>query len=148
MQNLENFINDLVTKLFIEGSAEFSQDGLTIKASKNGDILQLSASFEEKDSAKQLRDEFEDYVKELSDDFFIEIAESFKPGQLKDIQDRIDSDDYSKVMSGVNDFMSKANHIAWSKIVSLDKDIKEVKEDLEELQELRASYQAVFEKRF
>ena len=151
MKGFENLINDLITKLLTEGSAEFSQDGLNIKTSYDDGCLSLAASFEspvEDDEAEELKSSFESYIKSLSDDFFIEIAESFEDGELKEIQDKLDSDNISDVREGINDFMKQLKDVAANKIIDINKDIKDTEKELTDLIEIRDSYQHAMAKKF
>ncbi len=149
MENLENLINDLVTKLILNGKVEFSQDGLDIKASNKNGCLSISASYSEPDEdACGLVEEFESYVKSLSDDFFIEVAEAFEDGKLKEIQDKIDSEKYSAIKEGVDEFMNKVKEVASAKIKEINSDIKEAEKELTDLIEIRDSYTHVLNKKF
>lgn len=150
MENFENLLNDLVTKLLLNGKVEFSQDGLDIKASNKNGCLSISASYSEpeEDNTEEIVDEFESYVKSLSDDFFIEVAESFEDGKLKEIQDKIDSDKYSVVKEGIDEFMAKVKKVASNKIKEINSDIKDAEQELTDLIEIRDSYTHVLSKTF
>lgn len=152
MKGFDNLINELITKLLTEGSAEFSQDGLNIKASSEDGCLSLMASFEspveDNNEVEELRDSFESYIKSLSDDFFIEIAESFEDGELKEIQNKVDSNKLSIVREGISDFMKKLKAVAADKILSINQDIKDAEKELTDLIEIRDSYKHAMAKKF
>lgn len=150
MENIENVLNDLVAKLLTNGAASFSQDGLNIKTSYDNGCLSISASYESpvEDKTEKLVKEFEDYVKSLNDEFFVEVAESFSNGDLKRIQDKIESHDRKLVEEGIAEFMLNMQAIAATKIDMLDNDIKEAESELKELKDIRASYAHVMRKKF
>ena len=150
MENFDNVLNTLVAKLLAEGAAEFSQDGLNIKTTYENGCLSISASFEspKEDEKKKLITSFEDYINSLNDEFFLEVAESFKDGQLKEIQNLIDSNDINTVIKGINTFMDKLKEVASAKVEKINKDIKKTEEELSELIEIRDSYIHVLNKKF
>lgn len=134
MKNFDELINNLVTKLMHEGSAEFSQDGLQIKASNDNGVLSISASYEDtKDYADELLENFQNYIENLDDEIFIEICESFNDGELKAIQDKLDSGKVELIEKGIEAFMSKVKDIVSPKLT-------EVEQELKRLGNLRASY--------
>ena len=150
MENFDNVLNTLVAKLLAEGAAEFSQDGLNIKTTYDNGCLSISASFvsPKEDETKKLVDDFENYINSLNDEFFLEVAESFKNGQLKEIQNLIDSNDINTVIKGINTFMDKLKEVAAAKVEKINKDIKKTEEELSELIEIRDSYIHVLNKKF
>ena len=150
MENFDNVLNTLVAKLLAEGAAEFSQDGLNIKTTYDNGCLNISASFvsPKEDEKKKLLNSFEDYINSLNDEFFLEVAESFKEGQLKEIQDLLDSNNINTVNKGINIFMDKLKEVAADKVEEINKDIKKTEEELSELIEIRDSYVHVLNKKF
>ena len=150
MENFDNILNSLVAKLFADGAAEFSQDGLNIKTTYDNGCLNISASFvsPKEDEKKKLLTSFEDYINSLNDEFFLEVAESFKEGQLKEIQDLLDSNNINTVNKGINIFMDKLKEVAAAKVEEINKDIKKTEEELSELIEIRDSYVHVLNKKF
>lgn len=150
MENFDNVLNTLVAKLLAEGAAEFSQDGLNIKTTYDNGCLNISASFvsPKEDEKKKLLTSFEDYINSLNDEFFLEVAESFKEGQLKEIQDLLDSNNINTVNKGINIFMDKLKEVAATKVEEINKDIKKTEEELSELIEIRDSYVHVLNKKF
>lgn len=150
MENFDNVLNTLVAKLLTEGAAEFSQDGLNIKTTYDNGCLNISASFvsPKEDEKKKLLTSFEDYINSLNDEFFLEVAESFKEGQLKEIQDLLDSNNINTVNKGINIFMDKLKEVAAAKVEEINKDIKKTEEELSELIEIRDSYVHVLNKKF
>ena len=150
MENFDNVLNTLVAKLFAEGAAEFSQDGLNIKTTYDNGCLSISASFvsPKEDEKKKLITSFKDYINSLNDEFFLEVAESFKEGQLKEIQDLLDSNNINTVNKGINIFMDKLKEVAAAKVEEINKDIKKTEEELSELIEIRDSYVHVLNKKF
>lgn len=150
MENFDNVLNTLVAKLLAEGAAEFSQDGLNIKTTYDNGCLNISASFvsPKEDEKKKLLTSFEDYINSLNDEFFLEVAESFKEGQLKEIQDLLDSNNINTVNKGINIFMDKLKEVAADKVEEINKDIKKTEEELSELIEIRDSYVHVLNKKF
>ena len=150
MENFDNVLNTLVAKLLAEGTAEFSQDGLNIKTTYDNGCLSISASFvsPKEDEKKKLLSSFEDYINSLNDEFFLEVAESFKEGQLKEIQDLLDSNNINTVNKGINIFMGKLKEVAAAKVEEINGDIKKTEEELSELIEIRDSYVHVLNKKF
>lgn len=150
MENFDNVLNTLVAKLLAEGAAEFSQDGLNIKTTYDNGCLNISASFvsPKEDEKKKLLTSFEDYINSLNDEFFLEVAESFKEGQLKEIQDLLDSNNINTVNKGINIFMDKLKEVAATKVEEINEDIKKTEEELSELIEIRDSYVHVLNKKF
>ena len=150
MENFDNVLNTLVAKLLTEGAAEFSQDGLNIKTTYDNGCLNISASFvsPKEDEKKKLLTSFEDYINSLNDEFFLEVAESFKEGQLKEIQDLLDSNNINTVNKGINIFMGKLKEVAAAKVEEINGDIKKTEEELSELIEIRDSYVHVLNKKF
>ena len=150
MENFDNVLNTLFAKLLAEGAAEFSQDGLNIKTTYDNGCLNISASFvsPKEDEKKKLLTSFEDYINSLNDEFFLEVAESFKEGQLKEIQDLLDSNNINTVNKGINIFMGKLKEVAAAKVEEINGDIKKTEEELSELIEIRDSYVHVLNKKF
>lgn len=150
MKNMDEILNNLVAKLLAEGSAQFSQDGLNIKTSYDNGCFKLAASFESPvvDETSELVKSFEEYVKSLSDDFFVEVTESFKDGELKSIQDKLDSKKPNLVRLGIDHFMARLKATASSKISDLNADIATTERELTELIEIRDSYMHVLNKKF
>lgn len=148
---MDNLLNNLVKKLLVEGSAEFSKDGLNIKAFYDNGCLNIKTTFKspkEDDKTEKLLNSFEDYVKSLSDELFIELVESFKEGRLKELQDKLDTKQFDLVTEAISEFMANLKQIAHSKVKEIDKDIKDIEEELTELIETRDSYIHVINKEF
>ena len=150
MENFDNVLNTLVAKLLAEGAAEFSQDGLNIKTTYNNGCLSISASFvsPKEDEAKKLVDNFENYINSLNDEFFLEVAESFENGQLKKVQDMLDSKQPEIIKNGINIFTARLKEVATSKVNDINKDIEKAEKELSELIEIRDSYVHVLNKKF
>lgn len=148
---MDNLLNNLVKKLLVEGSAEFSKDGLNIKAFYDNGCLNIKTTFKspkEDDKTEKLLNSFEDYVKSLSDELFIELVESFTEGRLKELQDKLDTKQFDLVTEAISEFMANLKQIAHSKVKEIDKDIKDIEEELTELIETRDSYIHVINKEF
>ena len=148
---MDNLLNNLVKKLLVEGSAEFSKDGLNIKAFYDNGCLNIKTTFKspkEDNKTEKLLNSFEDYVKSLSDELFIELVESFEEGRLKDLQDKLDTKQFDLVTEAISEFMANLKQIAHSKVKEIDKDIKDLEEELTELIENRDSYIHVINKEF
>lgn len=148
---MDNLLNNLVKKLLVEGSAEFSKDGLNIKAFYDNGCLNIKTTFKspkEDDKTEKLLNSFEDYVKSLSDELFIELVESFEEGRLKELQDKLDTKQFDLVTEAISEFMANLKQIAHSKVKEIDKDIKDIEEELTELIETRDSYIHVINKEF
>lgn len=148
---MDNLLNNLVKKLLVEGSAEFSKDGLNIKAFYDNGCLNIKTTFKspkEDDKTEKLLNSFEDYIKSLSDELFIELVESFKEGRLKELQDKLDTKQFDLVTEAISEFMANLKQIAHSKVKEIDKDIKDTEEELTELIEIRDSYMHVINKEF
>ena len=148
---MDNLLNNLVKKLLVEGSAEFSKDGLNIKAFYDNGCLNIKTTFKspkEDDKTEKLLNSFEDYVESLSDELFIELVESFKEGRLKELQDKLDTKQFDLVTEAISEFMANLKQIAHSKVKEIDKDIKDLEEELTELIENRDSYIHVINKEF
>ena len=148
---MDNLLNNLVKKLLVEGSAEFSKDGLNIKAFYDNGCLNIKTTFKspkEDDKTEKLLNSFEDYVKSLSDELFIELVESFEEGRLKELQDKLDTKQFDLVTEAISEFMANLKQIAYSKVKEIDKDIKDLEEELTELIETRDSYIHVINKEF
>ena len=148
---MDNLLNNLVKKLLVEGSAEFSKDGLNIKAFYDNGCLNIKTTFKspkEDDKTEKLLNSFEDYVKSLSDELFIELVESFEEGRLKELQDKLDTKQFDLVTEAISEFMANLKQIAHNKVKEIDKDIKDIEEELTELIENRDSYIHVINKEF
>lgn len=148
---MDNLLNNLVKKLLVEGSAEFSKDGLNIKAFYDNGCLNIKTTFKspkEDNKTEKLLNSFEDYIKSLSDELFIELVESFEEGRLKELQDKLDTKQFDLVTEAISEFMANLKQIAHSKVKEIDKDIKNIKEELTELIEIRDSYMHVINKEF
>lgn len=148
---MDNLLNNLVKKLLVEGSAEFSKDGLNIKAFYDNGCLNIKTTFKspkEDDKTEKLLNSFEDYIKSLSDELFIELVESFEEGRLKELQDKLDTKQFDLVTEAISEFMANLKQIAHSKVKEIDKDIKDIEEELTELIENRDSYIHVINKEF
>ena len=148
---MDNLLNNLVKKLLVAGSAEFSKDGLNIKAFYDNGCLNIKTTFKspkEDDKTEKLLNSFEDYVKSLSDELFIELVESFEEGRLKELQDKLDTKQFDLVTEAISEFMANLKQIAHSKVKEIDKDIKDLEEELTELIENRDSYIHVINKEF
>ena len=148
---MDNLLNNLVKKLLVEGSAEFSKDGLNIKAFYDNGCLNIKTTFKspkEDDKTEKLLNSFEDYVKSLSDELFIELVESFEEGRLKELQNKLDTKQFDLVTEAISEFMANLKQIAHSKVKEIDKDIKDLEEELTELIENRDSYIHVINKEF
>lgn len=148
---MDNLLNNLVKKLLVEGSAEFSKDGLNIKAFYDNGCLNIKTTFKspkEDDKTEKLLSSFEDYIKSLSDELFIELVESFEEGRLKELQDKLDTKQFDLVTEAISEFMANLKQIAHSKVKEIDKDIKDIEEELTELIEIRDSYMHVINKEF
>lgn len=150
---MDKILNELIASLLTNGVAEFSQDGLNIKTSYDNGCLKMQASFvsPEKDDTEEieaLRTSFQEYVKSLSDELFIEVAESFEDGELMKVQHLLDANDLASVQNAVAIFMSHLKKIAAEKVQALNTDIKDAEKELEELIEIRDSYTHVLNKNF
>lgn len=111
-------------------------------------MASFESPVEDNNEVEELRDSFESYIKSLSDDFFIEIAESFEDGELKEIQNKVDSNKLSIVREGISDFMKKLKAVAADKILSINQDIKDAEKELTDLIEIRDSYKHAMAKKF
>ena len=146
MENLNELIEDLIAKFLTTGSAELNEDGLNIKMTNDNGIMSITCESPVKDNT--IVKKFEAYIDSLSDDFFVEVAESFKNGELKAIQDKLESNNNEVIKEGIDIFMTKVKEIASSKIDELNSDIKATEKDLSDLIELRNSYIHVLNKEF
>lgn len=146
MENLNELIEDLIVKFLTTGSAELNEDGLNIKMTNDNGIMSITCESPVKDNT--IVKKFEAYIDSLSDDFFVEVAESFKNGELKAIQDKLESNNNEVIKEGIDTFMTKVKEIASSKIDELNSDIKATEKDLSDLIELRNSYIHVLNKEF
>lgn len=146
MENLNELIEDLIAKFLTTGSAELNEDGLNIKMTNDNGIMSITCESPVKDNT--IVKKFEAYIDSLSDDFFVEVAESFKNGELKAIQDKLESNNNEVIKEGIDTFMTKVKEIASSKIDELNSDIKATEKDLSDLIELRNSYIHVLNKEF
>jgi hypothetical protein len=146
MENLNELIEDLIAKFLATGSAELNEDGLNIKMTNDNGIMSITCESPVKDNT--IIKKFEAYIDSLSDDFFVEVAESFKNGELKAIQDKLESNNNEVIKEGIDTFMAKVKEIASSKVDELNSDIKATEKDLSDLIELRNSYIHVLNKEF
>lgn len=147
MENLDTLLNELVAKLLTEGSAKFSQNGLNVETTYNDGCFNFKATYESP-AVDNLRTQFEEYIKSLNDEFFLEVAETFEDGKLKNIQDKINSKTPALVAEGVNEFMVRLKEVAKAKVAELDKDIKATEKELTDLIEIKDSYIHVINKKF
>lgn len=150
MENLENILNNLVASLLQTGFAEFSQEGLDIKASLNNGCLKINATQSSKEDkpVNELSYRFEEYIKSLDDTFFVEVVESFAPGELKEIQNKLDSTSIDLVREGIAQFMHNLKELANNKIENINKDIDALQKDIAELEEIKGSYEHVLQVQF
>lgn len=150
----DDILNKMIAKLLNKGVAEFDKDGLNIKASFDDGCLKIEAEFvsPEEDAVEENVEEyvntFEDYIKSLSDEFFLETVETFEKGELKQIQDKLDSNKLELVTKGINEFMARLKTIASNKIKEINADIELEEKKLSELIEIRDSYIHVLNKKF
>lgn len=147
MENLDTILNDLVAKLLTEGSAKFSQNGLNVETTYNDGCFNFKATYESP-VVDNLREQFEEYIKSLNDEFFLEVAETFENGELKKIQDKINSKTQALVAEGINEFMERLKEVAASKVSELNKDIKKLSAEMNDLIEIKDSYIHVINKKF
>lgn len=151
MENFDSILNSLVAKLLTEGSAEFSQNGLNIKTSYDNGCFNVKASFvspKVDERVEKLNSDFKEYINSLSDEFFLETVESFEPGVLKNLQDKIESKELSVVRSAVAEFMERLKEVASAKIEAVNSEMKELEKQLTELAEVKNSYIHVLNKKF
>ena len=150
----DDILNKMIAKLLNKGVAEFDKDGLNIKASFDDGCLKIEAEFvsPEEDAVEEnvtkYVNTFEDYIKSLSDEFFLETVETFEKGELKQIQDKLDSNKLELVTKGINEFMARLKTVASNKIKEINADIKLEEKKLSELIEIRDSYIHVLNKKF
>ena len=150
----DDILNKMIAKLLNKGVAEFDKDGLNIKASFDDGCLKIEAEFvsPEEDAVEENVEEyvntFEDYIKSLSDEFFLETVETFEKGELKQIQDKLDSNKLELVTKGINEFMARLKTVASNKIKEINADIELEEKKLSELIEIRDSYIHVLNKKF
>ncbi len=150
----DDILNKMIAKLLNKGVAEFDKDGLNIKASLDDGCLKIEAEFvsPEEDAVEENVEEyvntFEEYIKSLSDEFFLETVETFEKGELKQIQDKLDSNKLELVTKGINEFMARLKTVASNKIKEINADIELEEKKLSELIEIRDSYIHVLNKKF
>lgn len=153
----EKMLNELVAKLLTNGFAEFSQDGLNIKASCEDGAFKISASFAspEEDTTDALIADFENYIQSLDDDFFMKTAESFPNGKLKELSDKLESKNPKAVKEAISEFMNHLKIVASRTIEEIDsdimaarEDIEAIKKDIKALNDVRATYMHVLRKEF
>ncbi len=146
---LNSTINDLITKLLTNGSAEFSQDGINVTAEYNNGQLVLSATYESpKEDNTELIKNFETFVQGLDDELFLEIVETFENGELKAIQDKLDSGCTDLVKKGISKFMEHLSDVVKTKIKNLSLRIKDLNEALIQAYTIRNSYADLLEVEF
>lgn len=150
----DDILNKMIAKLLNKGVAEFDKDGLNIKASFDDGCLKIEAEFvspeedAEEENVTEYVNTFEDYIKSLSDEFFLETVETFEKGELKQIQDKLDSNKLELVTKGINEFMARLKTVASNKIKEINADIELEEKKLSELIEIRDSYIHVLNKKF
>ena len=150
----DDILNKMIAKLLNKGVAEFDKDGLNIKASFDDGCLKIEAEFvspeedAEEENVTEYVNTFEDYIKSLSDEFFLETVETFDKGELKQIQDKLDSNKLELVTKGINEFMARLKTVASNKIKEINADIELEEKKLSELIEIRDSYIHVLNKKF
>lgn len=145
---MDKIIKDLIKQLNDTGHAEFERDGLKIEATRKDGCISIQSSYENVETPSKDVDEFKDYIDSLSDDFFIEVAETLGNKKLHAIQDLLDSNSKKPVKEGISLFMDCAKKIAKDKIAKLDKDLIEIEKAMDELLEIRDSYIHVINKTF
>lgn len=148
---MEELINELIKKLVTNGVAEFHKDGLDIKASCKDGMFSIESSFNnidqdlpkkmsKEETAKETLKRFENYIKKLSDDFFVEIMETFEPKQIASIQKGLNSKDIFEIEDSIKLFKNRINEVASKKLEEINNDIEETETELQKLTDIRDSY--------
>lgn len=139
MENIEELIYNLVTEMLEKGKASFSENGLNIKTKFEDGCLSIQATYESP-RTEQLKKDFENFIKNLNDEFFLEIVESFESKEIKKIQEGLDSEDISKIENSIKVFKTRLNEVASKKLEEINNDIEETEIELQKLTDIRDSY--------
>ena len=135
---------DLLQQLLtaLEKNEPFAyKDGNTeIRIEPNKAYIKYS-NFEEQEPEQENKAvvEFLNYCDTLNDDLFIEVCESFKEDELKQLQDNLDTDKYQE---SINTFTTRVEEIAESRLAKI---INESAAEIENLEKVIADSYASIE---
>ena len=131
---------DLLQQLLtaLEKNEPFTyKDGNTeIRIEPNKAYIKYS-NFEEQENKTVV--EFLNYCDTLNDDLFIEVCESFKEDELKQLQDNLDTDKYQE---SIDTFTTRVEEIAESRLAEI---INESAAEIENLEKIIADSYASIE---
>lgn len=133
---------DLLQQLLtaLEKNEPFAyKDGNTeIRIEPNKAYIKYS-NFESPEQENKAVVEFLNYCDTLNDDLFIEVCESFKEDELKQLQDNLDTDKYQE---SINTFTTRVEEIAESRLAKI---INESAAEIENLEKVIADSYASIE---
>lgn len=108
---------ELFNALAENGEYKYSENGLNISAKSSDGTLSLQVSYEEpKNLAKDEAEDFQNFVKQIDDDLFIDVCESLGQDDLTRIVNCLNSEDVEKVRSGILKFKQELKKIITDKI--------------------------------
>jgi hypothetical protein len=132
------FLNELIKALEQHKPYNYSDDNTTVKVTPNSVYISYN-NYKPVDK----RQEFLDFCDGLDDELFTSVCDSFAPGELKELQHQLDTDNYQNTIDVFADRVKTiAAKIKQEKLAPLYKELEYHQDGLIKTQEMIDSLKA------
>lgn len=126
------FLNELIEALEQHKPYNYSDDNTTVKVTPNSVYISYN-NYKPVDK----RQEFLDFCDNLDDELFTTVCDSFAPGELKELQSQLDSDNYQNTIDIFTDRVKTISaKIKQEKLAPLYKELAHHQDVLYKTQEI------------
>lgn len=132
------FLNELIEALEQHKPYNYSDDNTTVKVTPNSVYISYN-NYKPADK----RQEFLDFCDSLDDELFTTVCDSFAPGELKELQNQLDTDKYQNTIDTFTDRVKTISaKIKQEKLAPLFKELEYNQDALIRTQEMVDSLKA------
>lgn len=122
--NLENIIDQLTQALNERKDFIYSENGLNIELKQTDNSTSISVEYN--NEAKNLVDEFDNYVREIDDELFVDVCEELGNDKVRSIQDNLNQDNLDLIRESISEFNYALSKVSSNKIKKHREEIKKL----------------------
>lgn len=139
-------LQEMITAVMKGENYDYENGGTSVHVTPNG--ISISYKYSEPQRDRDIK-EFLDYVDKMDNVLFVEVCESFEPGELDQLQKDLDTENYSNAIftfmmrtkTVANDRMNQILNEAHAEITAQEKRIEKAKAAINEIhKDLETAY--------
>lgn len=125
--NLENIIYQLTQAWDEKKNFEYSENGLNIQLNQDENSTYLSVTYSDlEERVEEKVNEFEEFLKELDDDLFVEVCDRLGSDKVNSITETLNGSDLDLILESIDQFKLALSKVAYNKIIEHEKEIKKL----------------------